>query len=236
MSFAFCFGLSVAAFAQPDQKEMKKMEKEKQEMTQLVEKYNKATSDKKKEEIRAKIAAKVAANYDKHIERMEERIQDSQKKLDEAKVKLAESRTPEFKAKHVDEITQNIISGEMKPMFGMPPTFKGNHQKGMQWDKKGDKECPFAKAAKEGKGCPCMKGEGKDGKECPFAKAAKEGKGCPCMKGEGKDGKECPFAKAAKEGKGCPCMKGHKHGLKGPKLGKEPADEMPVIKEVPQEK
>lgn len=220
MSFAFCFGLSVAAFAQPDQKEMKKMEKEKQEMTQLVEKYNKATNDKKKEEIRAKIAAKVAANYDKHIERMEERLKDSQKKLDEAKVKLAESRTPEFKAKHVDEITQNIISGEMKPMFGVPPAnFKGN-KKGMKWDKKHKKDCP------------CMKGEGKDGKECPFAKAAKEGKGCPCMKGAGKDGKECPFAKAAKEGKDCPCMKGHK----GPKFGKGPADELPVIKEVPQEK
>ena len=31
MSFAFVFGLSVAAFAQPDAKEMKKMEKERKE-------------------------------------------------------------------------------------------------------------------------------------------------------------------------------------------------------------
>lgn len=190
MSFAFVFGLSVAAFAQPDAKEMKKMEKEKQEMTQLVEKYNKATSDKKKAEIKEKIQAKVAANYDKHLERMEQRLAESQKKLDEAKEKLAQSKQPEYKAKHIDEITQNIISGEMKPMFGMPPAFKGegkemqghkNHHKGHHFMKKGDK-----------KPCPCMKA---DGKECPFAKAAKEGK-------------ECPFAKAAKEGKehkGCPC-------------------------------
>lgn len=184
MSFAFCFGLSVMAFAQPDQKEMKKMEKERQEMTQLVEKYNKATSDKKKDEIRAKIAAKVAANYDKHIERMEDRVKESEQKLAEAKEKLAKSKTPEFKAKHIDEITQNIISGEMKPMFGVPPAnFKGA-KKGMKWDKKHKKDCP------------CMKEKGRDGKTCPFAKDANKG------------GKECPFAKAAKEGKGCPCMKG----------------------------
>lgn len=184
MSFAFCFGLSVMAFAQPDQKEMKKMEKERQEMTQLVEKYNKATSDKKKDEIRAKIAAKVAANYDKHIERMEDRVKESEQKLAEAKEKLAKSKTPEFKAKHIDEITQNIISGEMKPMFGVPPAnFKGA-KKGMKWDKKHKKDCP------------CMKEKGRDGKTCPFAKDANKG------------GKECPFAKAAKEGKGCPCKKG----------------------------
>lgn len=184
MSFAFCFGLSVMAFAQPDQKEMKKMEKERQEMTQLVEKYNKATSDKKKDEIRAKIAAKVAANYDKHIERMEDRVKKSEQKLAKAKEKLAESKTPEFKAKHIDEITQNIISGEMKPMFGVPPAnFKGA-KKGMKWDKKHKKDCP------------CMKEKGRDGKTCPFAKDANKG------------GKECPFAKAAKEGKDCPCMKG----------------------------
>ena len=214
MSFAFCFGLSVAAFAQPSPKDMKQMEKEKQEMTKLVEKYNKATSDKKKEEIRAKIAAKVAANYDKHLERMEERVKESEQKLAQAKEKLAQSKTPEFKAKHIDEITQGIISGEMKPMFGMPPAnFKGD-KKGMKWDKKYKKECPCMKG--EGKECPCMKGKDK---ACPFAKA------------EGKNVKECPFAKA--EGKeGCPCMKGHK----GPKFGKGPADELPVIKEIPQEK
>ena len=190
MSFAFCFGLSVAAFAQPDQKDIKKMEKERQEMTQLVEKYNKATSDKKKDEIKAQIAAKVAANYDKHLERMEERLNDSQKKLDEAREKLAQSKTPEYKAKHIDEITQDIISGEKKPMFGMPPATKGNAPKDMKAmkgmkGKKGPHKGPFMKGNKGPQDCPCMKDEGK---ECPFAKEAKkDGKGCPCkdkMKGE----------------------------------------------------
>ena len=195
VSFSFLLGLSVMAFAQPDKKDMEKMKKEQQEMTQLVEKYNKATNDKKKAEIKAKIQAKVAANYDKHLERMEERVKDSEQKLAEAKEKLAQSREPEYKAKHIEEITQNIISGEMKPMFGMPPgQFKGNHEKGMKGMKGHDKGCPFAKGNKE---CPCMKGD-------------KGGKACPCMKGD-KDGKECPFAKAAKEGKDCPCKntKGH---------------------------
>ena len=168
ISFSFLFGLSVAAFAQPSPKDMKKMEKEKQEMTQLVEKYNKATSDKKKDEIKAKIKAKVAANYDKHLERMEQRLADSQKKLDEAKAKLAQSKMPEYKAKHIDEITQDIISGEKKPMFGMPPAFKSG-PKGMKAGKnhkewhfkkgnKGQKECPFMKdGAKKHKDCPCLK-------------------------------------------------------------------------------
>lgn len=195
MSFAFCFGLSVAAFAQPDQKDIKKMEKERQEMTQLVEKYNKATSDKKKDEIKAQIAAKVAANYDKHLERMEERLNDSQKKLDEAREKLAQSKLPEYKAKNIDEITQSIISGEKKPMFGMPPNATGKNpkdikgMKGMKGMKgqKGPHKGPFMKGDKGHKDCPCMKGEEK---ECPFAKDGN------------KEGKECPFAK---EGKGCPC-------------------------------
>ena len=189
MSFSFLLGLSVMAFAQPDKKEMEKMKKEQQEMTQLVEKYNKTTSDKKKDEIKAKIQAKVAANYEKHIERMEERLKDSQKKLDEAKAKLAESKTPEYKAKHVEEITQDILSGKNKPMFGMPPA-------------------GFDKGSKGHKG-PFMKGENK---ECPFAKS------------QGKEDKECP------------CMKGHKDGQKGPKFGKGPVAELPVIKEKPVEK
>lgn len=178
ISFSFLFGLSVAAFAQPSPKDMKKMEKEKQEMTQLVEKYNKATSDKKKEEIKAKIKAKVAANYDKHLERMEQRLAESQKKLDEAKEKLAQSKMPEYKAKHIDEITQDIISGEKKPMFGMPPNFKGGpNMKGP----KGHHKDPFMKQGKHHKG-PFMKGEDKGAKGCPFAKTAeKEGKGCPCQ-------------------------------------------------------
>lgn len=198
MSFSFLLGLSVMAFAMPDKKDMEKMQKQQKEMTQLVEKYNKATSDKKKAEIKEKIQAKVAANYDKHIERMEERIKESEQKLAEAKAKLAESKTPEFKAKHIEEITQNIISGEMKPMFGVPPAdFKGD-KKGMKWDKKHHKGCPCMKGNKDKKPCPCMKGEDKG---CPFAKA--DGKGCPCMKGN-RDEKSCPCMK----GKDCPCKKG----------------------------
>ncbi|MBQ6223598.1 MAG: hypothetical protein IJJ58_00305 [Campylobacter sp.] len=179
LSFSFLFALSVMAFAQVDKKEMEKMKKEKQEMTQLVEKYNKATSDKKKEEIKAKIQAKVAANYDKHLERMEKRLEDSQKKLAEAKAKLAEGKKPEYKAKHIAEITEGILSGKHKPMFGVPPAdmkkMKDGHHKGM----KGDKD--------HHKGCPCMKEGNKDGKTCPFMKdGAKDHKDCPCkdkMKG-----------------------------------------------------
>ena len=213
MSFAFCFGLSVAAFAQPDQKDIKKMEKERQEMTQLVEKYNKATSDKKKEEIKAKIAEKVAANYDKHIERMEERLNDSQKKLDEAREKLAQSKLPEYKAKHIDEITQGIISGEKKPMFGMPPNAKGDFPKDMKGMKgmkgqKGPHKGPFMKGNKGPKDCPCMKGEEK---ECPFAKDGN------------KDGKECPFAKnEKKDGKGCPCKDKMKAEKELPQVPEKP--------------
>lgn len=182
ISFSFLLGLSVMAFAQPDKKEMEKMKKEQQEMTQLVEKYNKATSDKKKDEIKAKIQAKVAANYDKHIERMEERLKNSQKKLDEAKAKLAESKTPEYKAKHIDEITQNILSGKNKPMFGVPPgDFKGG-PKGIKGD---HKNWPAMKGHKGDKGCPFAKGQDKgEGKACPFMKdKAKDHKDCPCMKG-----------------------------------------------------
>ncbi len=200
ISFSFLLCLSVMAFAQPDKKEMEKMKKEQQEMTQLVEKYNKATSDKKKNEIKAQIQAKVAANYDKHIERMEERVKESQAKLDEAKVKLAQSKTPEYKAKHIDEITQDILSGKHKPMFGVPPNFKGG-QKGIRGHKGFKKGCPFAKGFDKG-----------EGKECPFMKdGAKEHKGCPCMKGKDKAEKPCPCMKDKnKEGKGCPCMKGPK--------------------------
>lgn len=193
MSFSFLLGLSVMAFAQPDKKEMEKMKKEQQEMTQLVEKYNKATSDKSKADIKAKIQAKVAANYDKHIERMEERLKDSQKKLDEAKAKLAQSKTPEYKTKHISEITEGIISGKNKPMFGVPPNhFKGG-EKGIRgthknWPAmkghfKGDKTCPFAKDQDKGEGCPCMK------------EGAKKHKDCPCMKGKNKEAKTCPCMK-----------------------------------------
>ena len=210
LSFSFVLALSVAAFAQPSQKDMEKMEKERQEMTQLVEKYNKATSDKKKEEIKAKIQAKVAANYDKHLERMEERLKDSETKIAQAKEKLAQSKTPEFKAKHIEEITQGIISGKDKPMFGMPPAF----DKGMKGHKKHHKG--FFNKDKKG-GCPFAKAEGKDGKKCPFAKE------------EGKDGKDCPCMKGFREG-----FKDQKFG-KEPKFGKGPVAELPVIKEKPQE-
>ena len=182
MSCAFVFGLSVAGFAQPSKEDMKKMQKERQEMTQLVEKYNKATSDKKKAEIKEKIQAKVAANYDKHIERMEERLKDSQKKLDEAKAKLAESKTPEYKAKHIDEITEGIISGKHKPMFGVPP---GHFKDGPKGIKGAHKNWP---AMKGHKGCPFAKGQNKGEKGCPFMKDGAKGhdknhKDCPCKKG-----------------------------------------------------
>lgn len=195
LSFSFLLGLSVMAFAMPDKKEMEKMKKEQQEMTQLVEKYNKATNDKKKAEIKAKIEAKVSANYEKHIERMEERVKDAQERLDEAKAKLAESKTPEYKAKHINEITEDIISGKHKPMFGVPP----GHFKGGQ-----------DKAIKDGKGCPFAKDKafkGK-GKTCPFMKDGdKAHKGCPCMKGKDKAEKACPCMKDDKDGKNCPCKK-----------------------------
>lgn len=190
MSFSFLLGLSVMAFAQPDKKEMEKMKKEQQEMTQLVEKYNKATSDKNKAEVKAKIQAKVAANYDKHIERMENRVKESQAKLDEAKAKLAESKTPEYKAKHINEITEDIISGKHKPMFGMRPN--GN-QKGI---KTGHKNWPIMKGHKGDKGCPFAKGQDKCEKGCPCMKdGAKKHKDCPCMKAENKDKKPCPCMK-----------------------------------------
>ncbi len=135
-----------------------------EEMDKLVEKYNKA-SDKKKPAIEKEIKEKVAANYDKHLKKMEERAAELEKRVSEMKAKLEKMKTEEAKTKHVDEITKKIISGE-KPMLFKPPfkdggKFQGPKHHGMKGHFKG----PKGK-----KGCPCAKGEKGDKEACPFAK------------------------------------------------------------------
>ncbi len=139
-----------------------------EEMDKLVEKYNKA-SDKKKPAIEKEIKEKVAANYDKHLKKMEERAAELEKRVSEMKAKLEKMKTEEAKTKHVDEITKKIISGE-KPMLFKPPFkdgegFGARHHKGMKdaWQKE-------HKGPKGKKGCPCAKGEKGDKEACPFAK------------------------------------------------------------------
>ena len=145
------------------------MKKSIEEMNTLVEKYNKA-SDKKKPAIEKQIKEKVTANYDKHLKQMEERAADLEKRVTEKKAKLEKKKTEEAKTKHVDEVTQKIISGE-KPMLFRPPFkdgegFKGAKPEGMKgFGPKGHKG---HKGEKGEKGCPCAKGD--KGEGCPFAK------------------------------------------------------------------
>lgn len=144
-AMVFVFGAGVL-FAHPNQK-MEEKKKDFQEMNILVENYKKEKNKKKKAAIEEQIKQKVAVNYDKHVEFMEKMVADSEKRLSQAKIKLAAAKEPQAKEKHITEITVKIISGE-KPTLFAPP----------------DKDCPFAKHHKKhhhhkgmDKGCGCQK-------------------------------------------------------------------------------
>ncbi len=62
----------------PDREQMRK---EFKEMKALVEAYKAAKTDKEKAEAQAAVKAKVAANYDRHLEFMQQRVKASQEKL-----------------------------------------------------------------------------------------------------------------------------------------------------------
>jgi chromatin segregation and condensation protein Rec8/ScpA/Scc1 (kleisin family) len=94
-------------------KEMREeMEKNRKEMKELSEKYNKETDPQKKAAAESEIKAKVAANYDKSIARMEERVKEQKERLGKAEQMLADGQKPEIRQKHIDEITQRVISGK----------------------------------------------------------------------------------------------------------------------------
>jgi Cu/Ag efflux pump CusA len=113
------------------------MGKDRKEMETLVEKYGKEKDAKKKAAIEAEVKAKVGGNYDKHIVRMEERVKDSEDKLEKAKEMLAESKKPENKEKHVEKVTKKILSGEKPTLFGPPNG--GDKAKGAKGGKAGKK-------------------------------------------------------------------------------------------------
>jgi gas vesicle protein len=130
-----------SSMSKEDRENMKakreEMKKDREEMQDLIEKYNKEKNAKKKSAIEAEVKAKVAGNYDKHLERMAERVKDSEKRLEEAKKRLEDGKKPENKEKHVNEITKKILSGEKPTLFSPPNGEKGPHGKDLK-DKKRD--------------------------------------------------------------------------------------------------
>lgn len=126
----------------PDREEMRK---EFKEMKALVEAYKAAKTDKEKAAAQAAVKAKVAANYDRHLAFMQERVKASQEKLAALAKKLEDGKKPDVKAKKIDEITAKIIAGERPESFG-PPHDGKFAKKGFN---KGDKK-PFVKGHRKG--------------------------------------------------------------------------------------
>lgn len=110
----------------PKQEELRKnpareqLRKEFKEMKALVEAYKAAKTDKEKAAAQAAVKAKVAANYDRHLEFMQQRVKASQEKLAALAKKLEEGKKADVKAKKIDEITAKIIAGERPESFGPP--------------------------------------------------------------------------------------------------------------------
>ncbi len=96
------------------------LRKEFKEMKALVDAYKAAKTDKEKAEAQAAVKAKVAANYDRHLEFMQKRVKASQEKLAALAKKLEEGKKADVKAKKIDEITAKIIAGERPESFGPP--------------------------------------------------------------------------------------------------------------------
>lgn len=106
----------------PDREQMRKDFKE---MKALVDTYKAAKTDKEKADAAAAVKAKVAANYDRHLNFMLERVQKSKEKLASVEKKLQEGKKPEVKAQKIEEITQKILSGERPMAFEPPQDGKG---------------------------------------------------------------------------------------------------------------
>lgn len=117
------FATSLALAQKPDMKR-EEMQKDFKEMSELVTKYNKEKSKKKKTLIEEQIKTKVSANYDRHLQRMEERIKISEERLQKAREMLAKSQTKEAKEEHVDKVTAKILSGEKPMLFSPPPDWR----------------------------------------------------------------------------------------------------------------
>ena len=126
----------------PDREQMRK---EFKEMKALVEAYKAAKTDKEKAAAQEAVKAKVAANYDRHLEFMQQRVKASQEKLAALAKKLEEGKKADVKAKKIDEITAKIIAGERPESFGPPHDGKFE---GKGFDKK-DKR-PFMKEHRKG--------------------------------------------------------------------------------------
>ena len=99
------------------QKQREEMKKERKDLQDLVEKYNKEKDAKKKAAIETQIKTKVGEGYDKQLGKMDERLNESRQRISKMEQKLNESRTPEVRAKRVDEITKKLIAGEKMPFF-----------------------------------------------------------------------------------------------------------------------
>ncbi len=144
------------------------VDKEVKEMMELVQKYQKETSAKKKAKIEAQVKEKVAANYDKHIANMEERLTQAQERLSESKAKLAQAKTAEGRKANIDDITQDILKGE-RPFMSSPKSGKWGGR-GLRPDGKyglmNEQKAPCGSHMK--KGMPPCKGK------CPFMKGAPE--------------------------------------------------------------
>ncbi|MDR0953227.1 MAG: hypothetical protein LBM71_03450 [Elusimicrobiota bacterium] len=133
----------------PTQEQRDEMRANFKAMQDLVSQYKAETDATKKADIEKQVEAKVAQNYDRHLQRMDERIKDSEKRLKDAKAKLAASKKKSAKEKHIQEVTQKILSGQ-KPMLMNPPdkNFKGHKQGKCKCDAKG-KDCPCKKDKKQ---------------------------------------------------------------------------------------
>jgi hypothetical protein len=126
----------------PDREQMRK---EFKEMKALVEAYKAAKTDKEKAEAQAAVKAKVAANYDRHLEFMQQRVKASQEKLAALAKKLEEGKKADVKAKKIDEITAKIIAGERPESFGPPHDGKFAGKDADKNDKR-----PFMKGHRKG--------------------------------------------------------------------------------------
>ncbi len=173
------------------------VDKEVKEMMELVQKYQKETSAKKKDKIEAQVREKVAANYDKHIANMEERLDEAQTRLAEAEAKLTQAKTAEGRKANIDDITQDILKGE-RPFMSAPKSGKwggrGLRPDGKYglMDKQKGPRGPHMK-----KGMPPCKNE-----DCPLMKGAPKG-GPAIMKGSDMPpcmNEDCPLMKCAPKG------------------------------------
>ena len=92
------------------------VDKEVKEMMELVQKYQKETSAKKKAKIEVQVKEKVAANYDKHIANMEERLTQAEKRLAESKAKLGgkSSGYPDLRAESPASPTLHWVEGQFE--------------------------------------------------------------------------------------------------------------------------